>query len=324
MKYVNLHEHLGGSTSAATLYQIAVRRGMNLGFKLDNAYYTFKELIDGKHDVGMNHQKYLDKFDLTESIQSSIFAIEQSVKDVIMNAFLHQNINRIELRFNPMLRNSNGLYDIDRLIEAACTEMNKITGMFPIKAGIIICTDWRFSFDKSIMLAEKAVKYSNMGVVGFDVAGPYVKSMNIEDHRKALNIAHNGGLGTTIHCGEINDYHEIQHVLKGFVPDRFGHGITIVGHDYLMDKARDHGIFFEICPSSLIKTGAVDNLFELARYLRIFDEKGLLYSLNPDGSVFLNTTIENEYKKMKEVMNWTDDYIDLLNTNAMKHSFIKD
>jgi len=324
MKYVDLHTHLGGSTSAATLYQIAVRRGMNLGIKSDNAYYDFLDLINGKNDTDMNHQKYLNKFDLTESIQSSIFAIEQSVRDIIMNAFLYGDVDHIEIRFNPMLRNADGFYDIDRLIEAACMEMKKITGMFPIHAGIIICTDWRFTPVQSTLLAEKAVKYSNMGVVGFDVAGPYVKTMDIEHHRKALNIAHNGGIGTTTHIGEINDSEEVKHMLNAFIPDRIGHGITIIGDKSLIKIAKEYDIFFEICPSSLLKTKAIDDLGELFDVLRIFDNNDIKYCLNTDGSVFLNTTVKREYELMKNIMGWGSEHIKHINENAKKYSFIKD
>lgn len=327
-KLVDLHAHLGGSTSAATLYEIAIRRGMNIKIPvsdshISNAYYEFADLINGKFDKDIDHEKYLKKFDLVEEIQSTTFSIEQSIRDTLMNAFLRDGVDMMEIRFNPMLRNKSGFYDIDRMIESACTEMKKVTGMFPIKAGIIICTDWRFTKEQSNVLAKKAVKYAGMGVVGFDIAGPYVETMDIREHTDALRNARLGGLGITIHMGEINDHQEMDYIFQNFVPDRVGHGIAAHGSERTMEFMNKHDILAEVCPSSVMKTKAVHGLIELSDILTKFDEHNVPYSLNTDGKILLQTTIMGEYQMLKPMMGWYDRDIERINNRARKYNFIE-
>lgn len=248
-EYTDLHTHLGGSVSAQDLWEIAHEQGIRLPIK---GYWEFVNLIKGKPTDLFSHEEYLEKFKLTEKIQSSPLAVERSVYSMIANGYIHGNVTTVEVRFNPMLRGSS-VYDLDMILTHAIIGMKKACLVYPVKAGIIITTDRGFTERQNIILAEKAAKYSRDGVVGFDVSGKSEK-FDIQSVKRSYEIAREAGLGLTIHTGEVTGNEEVMEIIKELRPNRIGHGISVASDDYLMTAIAGIGISLEICPISNIRT----------------------------------------------------------------------
>jgi len=310
-KYSDLHAHLGSMVTPRKLWELAHEQGIKLPTK---NFHKFIDIISGNNDDSskMNHEKYLNKFNLTQKIQSSPLAIELSVFNSIADAYINSNVTLLELRFNPMLRNNSGYFDLDMIISHACIGLQKARSIYPVKAGLIISTDRSFDEKTSLILAEKASKFMNVGVVGFDMSGGNAKNFDITTFKPAFNLAKDNGLLS-----------ETLYILEHFSPDRIGHGIKMVNDSDLMRVAEKHNVHFEVCPTSNVITKCVDSYIDFEYIISEFDKYDVSYSINTDGTVFLNTDVPNEYNKLISHNILTPDDVDELEKSARKNSFIK-
>ena len=130
-----LHVHVGSAVDPAVMWSIAHSQGIRLPSK---SYWDFVDLITVGDRV-KTFDDYLSLFHWTELIQSSPDAMERSVYAIIGGAYRKNNIERLELRFNPMKRNRGGERDLDHIIAAAIRGLERAQLEYPVKAGLIIC-----------------------------------------------------------------------------------------------------------------------------------------------------------------------------------------
>jgi adenosine deaminase len=237
----------------------------------------------------------------TEKIQSSPAAIERSVYEIIGKEFRSSNVSLIELRFNPMKRNLGGERDLDHIIHAALRGMDRACLEYGVRAGLIFCLAREFSLELNEILVKKAVKYRSRGVVGIDLAGPEMHTLElgqyVEGYRDLFQRARSAGLGTTVHTGE-TAYTAVPGVLavmEKLSPSRIGHGIAAARSEEAVRKLVEAGTILEICPTSNLRTHAVADLVELGEALRTFDRAGVRFTINTDGPYLLNTHLRYEY-----------------------------
>lgn len=286
------HAHLGASTPVDILWEISRELGIKIGTK---SYDVFCESMHTPNK--MAHKAYLNKFPTVQSIQSSPIAIEKSVYNAVIHAYKNLNIDLIELRFNPILR-SAGIYDLDSIIFSATIGMKKAMLAYPIKAGLIIETDRTFTPEMSHILAQKAIDFKKEGVIGMDISGFTPAGFDLKSHSKAFEMAKCAGLGITIHASETGGAIETRDAIEYLYADRIGHGINIRNDHTIMKLVADKKIHLEICPTSNVTTNVVGDYGEMVTILNMFYENDISFNLNTDGSEFLNTTVENEFKKL--------------------------
>lgn len=293
----NQHEHLGGCVKPHILWEIAKMRGINpMGV---NDYELFKS----RYVVNsMDHDDYVDnKFALTHAIQSSPDAVQMSIFHAASEAYRNSGVKAIEIRFNPMMRNQNKLYDIDMIIMGALTGARLASTAYSIKVGIIIESDRRFSDNMALILAEKAVQYSKAGICGFDISGgsdyPLLgfRDSQLGEIYKYLKT---NGIKTTVHLSETGDKREVEEaVLPNMenVLDRIGHGIYIYQDNRLISRIKDAGIALEICPTSNVKLGVVRDWDHMGLILRTLYNSNVKFSINTDATEFMGINVVDEY-----------------------------
>lgn len=317
IEYTSLHDHLGAMVSATTLFDIAHEHGTKLPV---TDYHNFVDTMNISKEI--NHTKYLQKFPMVQKIQSSPAAIERCVYEAISLNYRKSNVTTMEIRFNPFLRNNTKYYDADHIILHACMGMKKAMLVYPVKVGLIIETDRTFTGDLSLELAKKAIKFKNEGIVGFDMSGFTPPDFDIMEHKLAFDIARDGGLGITIHAGEVDDIHTFMKIISQIKPDRIGHGIVAAKYPDVMELLADNNTVLEICPTSNIKTKLVTKS-QILEILTVFLDNNVKFTLNSDGPVFLQTNTKLEYDYMLDLKPvFGDDIITKLAADANKYSFI--
>ena len=178
---VDLHLHLGSSSTPHFLWELAHEQGIKLPQK---DYWSFISSITIKEQT--TYDNYLHFFDLTELIQSSTYAIERAMHKAISRAYRKGNVRTIEVRFNPMLRNKGGEQDLDKIIFGAIVGMKHACLEYPVRAGLILMMDRRFSKEQNDIIVAKAAKFASEGVVGIDIAGPLNEAFKVADLVDAL------------------------------------------------------------------------------------------------------------------------------------------
>src|SRR3989338_8062254 len=148
-QFVDLHLHLGASSTPHSLWELAHEQGIRLPEK---DYFSFIESITIKNQT--TYEKYLQFFDTAELIQSSTSAIKRATHLAVWRAYRKGNVTTLEIRFNPMLRNRGGEQDLDKIIFGAIVGMKRACLEYPVRAGLIIMMDRRFTQEKNEIIAK--------------------------------------------------------------------------------------------------------------------------------------------------------------------------
>jgi adenosine deaminase len=323
----DLHIHVGAAVAPHILWSIA----HDQGFKLPvSTYWEFRELVTAAPDKVSSLGDYLAILhQWTEKIQSSPAAIERSVYEIIGKEFRSSHVSLIELRFNPMKRNLGGERDLDHIIHAALRGMDRACLEYGVRAGLIFCLAREFPLELNEILVKKAIKYRARGVVGIDLAGPEMHTLELSEYvdgyRALFERARAAGLGTTVHTGETSytSVPGVLAVLEKLSPSRIGHGIAAARSEEALRKLVEAGTVLEICPSSNLRTRAVANLAELATALRTFEQAGVRFTINTDGPYLLNTHLRHEYDLLSEAGILNDAQIDRTIAVARAATFIR-
>jgi adenosine deaminase len=321
IKLAELHVHLGGAVNPAILWSMAHDQGFKLPTK---DYWEFAQMITATPDKIKNLEDYLAILHRwTETIQSSLYAVERSVYEIIGGAYRRNNITLLEIRFNPMKRNRGGEKDLDHIIMAALRGMDRALLEYPpVKCGLIFCLDRAFNFQNNCVIAEKAIKYKNRGVVGLDFANTQYSVFKFSDYKKEVNKWREAGLKITVHTGETKGVNDIEEAIEILRPDRIGHGIKAAFHRKLMETIKKYGIVLEICPTSNLITKAVKNKEELKFILQTFKKRGVKFCLNTDGPEIFQTSLLNEIEFLLKNKLLTMEDILQANKTAFLSTFI--
>ncbi len=290
-----LHAHVGGAVNPAIMWSVAHQQGIRLPTK---DYWQFVELITVSHPDKVNNLAEYDLiFRWTELIQSSPVAVERSVYEVIGGAYRKCNITTLEMRFNPMKRNREGEKDLDHIISAAIRGQDRALLEYPLmRAGLILMMDRTFPLELNAIIVEKALRYRGRGIVGIDIAGPPNPAFSYREHAGLVARAREAGLGVTIHTGEEGSVADMWEVVEYLTPDRIGHGILCAYDERLMELVARRGIVLEVCPTSNLRTRAIEDVPQLRHILTTLRAHGVPFTINTDGPEMLLTDLIREYR----------------------------
>jgi adenosine deaminase len=262
-------------------------------------------------------------FKLTELIQSSPSAIEQSVYSTIGGAYRSGNVILHELRFNPMKRNRRGERDLDHIIMSAIWGKEKALLEYPeVKAGIVLILDRGFSFELNEILINKAIKYHRHGIVGVDLAGPYNDNFDISELTPLFKKAKEAGLGVTVHTGEEGSLEEMKYVIQEIQPDRIGHGVLVGTSDEALQILKDSGITLEICPTSNLKNSVFGSVEELKAVYQNIAKWEIPFVICTDGPELYNSNVKKECEFLLENGIFTDAEIEAAQRRAYDVTFV--
>jgi adenosine deaminase len=183
---------------------------------------------------------------------------------------------------------------------------------------------------RSREIAELAVRYRDLGVVGFDIAGaeagfPPTRHLDAFEYLRQQN-AH-----FTIHAGEAFGLPSIWEALQWCGADRLGHGVRIVdditlGADgtprlgLLAAYVRDKRIPLEMCPTSNVHTGAAKSLAD--HPIGLLTALRFRVTVNTDNRLMSDVSMTSEMLALVETFGygWAD--LQWFTVNAMKSTFI--
>jgi adenosine deaminase len=315
---VELHAHLGSSTTPVLLWEMAHEQGIKLP---DKDYWKFIDSVTITENT--TYEEYLNYFHLTEKIQSSLWGVEKAVHNAISLSYRKSAITTIEIRFNPMLRNHGGDSDLDKIILSAAYGLKKAMIEYPVKAGLILMMDRRFTPEQNLAIAKKAAKYKQEGIVGLDVGGPLNDDFSIDKISDAFNIARQAGLKLTFHTGEATGPEEMFEVIEKIDPDRIGHGVRSIEAESLLKLLAKKEIALEVCPSSNLLISLVNSWDEFKDIFSTFEKYNVGYTINSDNPVMLGTNVANEFGQLIKhgVLEYED--VKRLSDYARSVSFIK-
>ena len=279
---VELHAHISASAHPSVLWSIAHAGGIKLPMK---DYHQFEEHIVLSMNRKTTMREYLDSVlhPILDPLTSGTYAVEKAVHETLGGAYRSSGIDIYELRMNPMKHNTGGQQDLDHIIMAALRGMERALLEYPqIQAGLIFCMDRQFSFRQNEIIATKAMKYRNRGVVGIDFANYEKGNFSFKEYKQLIAECKKSGLGVTVHSGETREDNDMREAIEYLDPQRIGHGIKAAYDKKLMRELVARKVVLEVCPMSNLVTKAVKDVAELKHILHTFLENNVLFTINTD------------------------------------------
>lgn len=311
---IEQHVHLGGAVPIHRLFEAAVDRGIRLPVR---DYEEFSQLLHRRRDNSGTLERYLEIYEVAERIQSGPQGVRESVLIALNGAARTGSSSRqmfpirgLELRFNPMKRNGNGVWDLDRVMLAACSAVDEVRTAYKgrLRAGLIVCLGRDLPYEENRILATKVALWSEQGlpVVGLDLAGSEERNplKNPEELERMAELYRLAGprVGRTVHCGETRaiDLQTFLATLKALRPSRVGHPLAALRAWWESEDDRglrwmaDHGISAELCVVSNLLTGALKDVECYRDVLETFDRFGIAYTFSTDAPALQKSSLASE------------------------------
>ncbi|MEX1288105.1 MAG: adenosine deaminase, partial [Acidimicrobiia bacterium] len=179
-------------------------------------------------------------------------------------------------------------------------------------------------------VAEVAVAARDLGVVGFDLAGPEA-GHPASDHRAACERALEAGLGLTIHAGEGAGPESVADAVA-VGAERIGHGFRLIEDCRVVGgrivelgpiarTVHERRIPLELCPWSNTHTGDFDMADHPAEALRA---AGFVVTLSPDNRLMSRTSASAEYRAMVDTFGWDARTVAVVARAAAEAAFVSD
>jgi adenosine deaminase len=325
---VLLHDHLDGGLRPATVIELADAAGYRGLPATDPAELArwFSAAADSGSLV-----RYLETFAHTCAVlqdeASLIRVASECVQDLAADGVVYA-----EVRYAPELHVERGM-SLDAVVAAVQDgfregERRSLAAGRRIRIGTLLCALRQNA--RSMEIAELAVRYRDVGVVGFDIAGPeagYPPTRNLD----AFEYLHQQNAHFTIHAGEAFGLPSIWEAIQHCGAERLGHGVRIVddikvGTDgsvqlgRLASFVRDRRIPLEMCPSSNLQTGAATSIAE--HPIGLLTKLRFRVTVNTDNRLMSHCSVTSEFAALVDAFgyDWTD--LRWFTVNAMKSAFV--
>ncbi len=317
-----LHDHLDGGLRPATVLELAEPVGHRLPADDPVALQLW---FESAADSG-SLERYLETFTHTVAVMQTTEALHRVAYECALD-LAADGVVYAEVRFAPEQHLSRGL-SLDEVVEAVLAgfrdgSAEAAQAGTPIRTATLL-TAMRHAA-RSMEIAELAVRYRDLGVVGFDIAGAEAGYPPTR-HLDAFEYLQRENFHFTIHAGEAFGLRSIWQALQWCGADRLGHGVRIVDDitgnvlGRLAAYVRDKRIPLELCPSSNVQTGAAPSIAEhpigLLRDLRF------RVTVNTDNRLMSGTSMSRELALLVEAFGYGWSELQWFTVNAMKSAFI--
>jgi adenosine deaminase len=325
---VLLHDHLDGGLRPATIVDLADAVGYRALPSRDPAALA-AWFLGAAHSGSL--ERYLETFGHTVGVMQTRDALvrvaAECAEDLAADGVVYA-----EVRFAPELHVEGGL-GLDPVIEAVLEGFRQGTATAAasgrrIRIGCLL-TAMRHAA-RSREIAELAVRYRDLGVVGFDIAGAE-KGFPPSRHLDAFEYVRQQNAHVTIHAGEAFGLPSIWEAITWCGADRLGHGVRIVD-DITLDAdgeprlgrlaayVRDRRIPLEMCPTSNVHTGAAPSIAE--HPIGLLARLRFRVTVNTDNRLMSGCSITSELLTLAQVFGYDWDDLRWFTVNAMKSAFI--
>ncbi|WP_034271234.1 adenosine deaminase [Haloechinothrix halophila] len=325
---VLLHDHLDGGLRPATIIELADSCGYD---KLpttdaDKLGRWFVESADSG-----SLERYLETFSHTIAVMQTADALfrvaAECAEDLAADGVVYA-----EVRYAPELLQEQRLTlaEVVDAVEAGFREGERrmaVAGR-PIRIGTLLCAMRQNA--RAAEIAQLAVDYRDVGVMGFDIAGPEAGfpptwQLDTFEYLRQQN-AH-----FTIHAGEAFGLPSMWEAIQHCGAERLGHGVRIVDDitvtqdgsarlGQLASYVRDRRIPLEMCPTSNVQTGAAPSIIE--HPIALLRNLSFRVTVNTDNRLMGGTCMSREFEELVGAFGYTLDDLQWFTVNAMKSAFL--
>lgn len=310
MPKVELHVHLEGATSPKTLFTLAQKNGIDVGFETVEDVQTWYQFTDFPHflDVYMALCNCICSPEDIELLTRE-FLIEQAEQHILYSEVTYTAYTHFQ---QHQIAFADQLAAINRARRWAEEELG-------VSIGIVLDIARHIEPEEGLIIADWAISGMDDGVVAFGLGGPEVGNPP-EKFQTAFERTRAAGLPSVPHAGEVVGPESIWGALRTLHADRIGHGVRCLDDPALVAELRERQIPLEVCPTSNVCLKVAPDLASHP-LPRLLDE-GLYVTINSDDPPMFNTTLTDEYLNITHTFNLDIGTIQQLILNAVNASFL--
>ena len=280
---VVLHDHLDGGVRPSTIVDLARDQGVDLPVEGEAALAAWFTIRPGMPFADAWARFHL-VIRLLQDAESLRRVAREAVEDVAADGVVY-----LETRFGPLSHCQAGL-DADGVMGAVADGLAEGAAATGTEARLIVCGIREDGPDLGVEAARLAVAWADRGVVGYDIAGAEV-GHPAADFAEAYAVAAEGGLGRTVHAGEMDGIDSVASALT-VDPDRIGHGWRLADDlgGPVAAEVRERGLPLEVCLTSNACLGLPVEDHPVRRLL----DAGFVVTANPDDRAITTTSTSHE------------------------------
>lgn len=224
----------------------------------------------------------------------------------------------LEIRFGPATHARPG-FSLDAVIAATVEGLADGQQATGLPVGLVVCLLRHGDDDTNLAVAKAAAAAAGKGVVGLDIAGDELVYPSMAPYRAPYQVAAAAGLGLTAHAGEAGPAASILDAVTLLGVRRIGHGSRAADDPEVMAWAADHGVTFEVCPTSNVLTGAARSLAE--HPLHAFLAAGCDVVLGDDDPITIGCRLGDEERRLVADGGLTAAQLDRIHATSARVAF---
>ena len=307
---VELHVHLAGSVRPSTFFAMAQKNQLELPDVAPEELYGYDNLLDFLKVYNLVSRSIRTREDFSRVTYESM---EDGVKQ--------GNLRYREMFFNPTAHALEGV-DYRTMMDGILDGVRAAEVDYGARCRLIPAIHRRHSPDIAQEMMERLVEEYRDDIIGLgsdsgDGTG------RADQFLETYRFAQRHGLRTTVHAAESrNTAHNFSYAVDVLKCDRIDHGYDIVGHQTMVQRAKDDGLWFTCCPSALaVVLGWKDRANQPIRNMI---ELGLKVTLNSDDPPMFRTDIGNEFVETCIAMDFDDAEAEALCLGGIDASWLDD
>lgn len=303
---VELHVHLEGTIAAATASELARRHGQDpaavLGLE-DDAYPTrYRDFLHFV-EVFLGTSRQVRTPDDLATVAAA-FAANQA----------RQHVMYTETTFTAATLVANGMEPA-----AMWQALREGFAESPDARIALVVDTVRDLGPPAATRTVELVEEADAPIVALGLTG-VEGSFPIRDFVVLREAADRLQLGLTVHAGETGPPDEVRQALDELGADRIGHGIASVHDDALMQRLVREQVPLEVCPSSNVTLGLVDDL--ASHPLPVLLDAGVNVVIGSDDPPFFGTTLTDELEHAAQLGALTRRKVAELQRRAVRAAFL--
>jgi adenosine deaminase len=283
---LNLHTHLEGCVRPATAAELA----RSAGAPDPEGGWDAALRMAGPADLTV----FLAHVAAVYPVLGSHDAMRRVAREAVEDAAA-DGCHYLEIRFGPATHRRPG-FDLPAVIAATCEGLADGTASTGLPAGLVVCLLRHHDPETNLAVARAAADRAGNGVVGLDIAGDELVHPSQAPYREPFALAGAAGLGLTAHAAEAGPARSIVDAAELLGVGRIGHGSRVAGDPDVLAWASDHGICFEVCPTSNVLTGAATSIRE--HPMRSMVAAGCLVVLGDDDPITTGSRLTAEERRL--------------------------
>lgn len=313
MPKAELHLHLDGCVKPIAALELAAQHGVDAPTTYEGMFQVLTAPVQAPSQAEL-----LRAFDLPLRLLQYPDALARVARELVEDKAADR-VKFMEIKWAPALHCEQGL-SIDDVIEVVVEATFEAAVRCGVEARLCVVGFRAHSPERNVEVAEAAVRFRDHGVTGWDFAGYEAADPDPTPHAESFRVAREGGLGITVHVGELVDDGSLVRRALTLFPDRISHGPWSVAAPDVVATLIERGVTLDLCPTSNMQASTVATLAEhpLPTLLRM----GVPVTINTDDFTISDITLSEEYLNCIQSLGVTLPELWACNLHALDVAFV--